>query len=625
MKTHFEWRLAARSLLAAASLAAATVVIAGCGGLSGNGTATTVAVPIAAAKITGRVHGGQQPVSGAVIQLYAVGITGRKSAATPLVTKTVTSGQDGSFSITGDWDCTSNTAVYGDNPLLYITANGGNPGLPGTVDNSAISLIAALGSCSGVNDTTSISLNELTTVAATYALAPFMADATHIGAQGANVVGLANAFKTANLLVDTATGGAPGRSLPVNATVPVSELNSLADILASCVNSTGVDGTCSTLFSAATPNGGTSPTDVTGVILNIVSSPASQVSTLFNLGRALAPFQPALASSPADWTLAVNFTGGGLNAPAGLAVDAAGNLWVANAAGNSVTELSDIGTLLTGSTGYTGSNNIFGAQGIAVDTNGNVWVADTLLSSVVELNVDAGVVKSSSTFTNGGLNGPTGIAIDSRNNLWVANFAGGSVTELNSSGIPVGSSPLTGSAMLVAPSGIAIDGVGNVWVSDNQASDVVEFRNDQVLLSAAGYTDGSMLAPEGVAIDRSERAWIADTGTNAASLLGPNGDSLLSTPLLGGGLSTPSALAVDGQGTVWAANCQTSGSISELTFGQLTPLSPASGLGTFNSPCSIAVDASGSLWTANSGDDSVSEIVGIATPAIVPLAANAGP
>jgi streptogramin lyase len=572
----------------------------------------------------GNVHGGQNPVSGSVIQLYAVGITSLKSTATPLISTIVKSAQDGSFSITGDWNCTSNTAVYGTNPLLYITASGGNPGLGGVTNNSAIEMMAALGPCSSINSSTNIQMNELTTVAAVYALAPFMADFAHIGAQGANPTGLINAFNNASVLVNWGTGTAPGKLLPANATAPVAELNTLADIVATCVNSSGTDGTCSMLFAASTPTNGTAPTDISGILLNIVSNPAHKTGPLMNMVSTDAPFQPSLATAPNDFTVAIKFTGGGLASPAGIAVDAAGDIWVANAAGNSITELSSTGALLTGSAGYTGSNNILGAQSIALDRTGNVWLADTLLSSVVKLTVTAGAIQSSASFTAGGIQGPTSLAIDSQNNVWVANFAGASVTELNSAGTAVGGSPLTAGGTLKAPFDIAIDSAGDAWVSDNLASVVAEFSNSQTLLSGTGYTDGTILAPEGVALDASSRAWIADNGTNAASYLVASAGSA-PTPFTGGGLAMPAAVAVDGNGTIWIANSQTAGSISEIVYGQSTPLSPAAGLAVLNAPSAIAVDLSGNVWTANAGDNSVSEIIGIAAPTIQPLAVTAGP
>jgi len=601
------------------------LAVSGCA-VDGGSMMQPVSVPAVAKTMSGNVHGGQQPIAGAAIQLYAVGITGLKSASTPLLRSAVTTGQDGSFTITGDWDCTSNTATYGTNPLLYITASGGNPGLAQATNNTAAIMMAALGPCDSVGASTFISLDEVTTVGAAFALAPFMSDAAHVGAMGANAVGLTNAFAIANVLVNTTTGLAPGSGLPANVTVPVAELNSVADMLAPCVNSTGVDGSCTPLFAAVT-TGSTPPSDIVAAALNIVANPTAngQPSSLLNLVSGTAPFQPTLATPPNDWTVALNFKGGGLNAPAALALDASGNAWVANSGGNSVTELSVTGALLTGVNGYTGNSNIFGAQGIAIDRAGSVWVADTLLSSVIKLTVSGGAVQGNTSYANSSISGPIALAIDSQNDVWVSNFAGASITELSSSGAVMGSGALSANGSLQAPMGIAIDPLGNVWVADSAAWDMVEFNNNQVLLSGAGYKDGAMVSPQDVALDSNEHAWIADQGSSSVSLLGTFGNSLLTTPLMGGGLSMPVAAAIDGNGTVWIVNNVTAGSVSELRFGQSAPISPAAGLGAMNAPDAIAVDASGNVWTANAGDNSVSEIIGIAAPAVMPLAANAGP
>jgi len=606
------------------SLTTLTIALSGCGMATTSDTKGGGG-PNGQNKLSGRVFGGQQPVVGATIQLYAVGITGPKSAATPLISSLVQSDGAGNFNISDAWNCTSNTAVYGVNPLLYIVASGGNPGLTSGTNNSALRLMAALGPCSGVVTSTGIQINEVTTAASVVALTPFLSDATHIGAQGANPTGLVNAFATANVLANMSTGLSPGAST-ASVTVPVNTIYALADILSACVNSSG-PGTanCDALFSAATTPSGTPPVDTVTAMLNINSYPANHVAALLHVIQPAAPFITTIATPPNDWTVALKFTGGGLAAPTGLALDAGGNAWVANAGGNSITGLSSTGAQLTGTTGYTANQAIYGAQAIAVDKTGNVWVADTLLNSVFQLTVSGGAVQSSAKYTGNGIAGPTGIAIDSQNNVWLANFTGASVTELNSLGQPVGASPLTAGATLKAPAAVAIDAAGNVWVTDNGAADVVEFNTHQALLSGAGYTDNFILAPEGVAIDPSGRAWIADFGANAVSPFSNSGTPLATTPLAGGGLSMPLAIAIDGQGTVWVANGQTGGSISELAYGQSAPLSPPSGLGSLNLPLGIAIDASGSVWTANTGDSTVSKIVGIAAPAPMPLAVVAGP
>jgi sugar lactone lactonase YvrE len=619
-------------LAAFAAFGTLALVLSGCA--TGGGDVATETAPIAVAAqpapvavaakpVSGKVHGGQQPISGATVQLYAVGTTGVQSASTPLIASTVTTAADGSFNITGLWDCTSNTATYGVNPQLYMVATGGNPGLAPNTNNQAIALVAALGPCSNITSSSFIWVNEVTTVAAVYALAPFMADYADVGASGPGAPGLVNAFQTAAALANTTNGTAPGAGLPANATVPLAELNTLADLIAICVNSNGADANCSGLFAAVTASGGSPPPDTVAATLSIAHRPARNATALFNMvfGKA-SPFQPMLINPPSDWSVAMHFTGGGLNAPTGIAIDAGGNAWVANAGGNSVTELSSNGTPLTGSAGYTG-NSIFGAQAVAIDRAGNVWLADTLLSSIVELTVTGGAIHSTTSYTAGGISGPTGIAIDSGNNVWVSNFAGGSVTELNSSGVPVGSSPLTANGTLQSPFSIAIDAAGNVWVADNSAAIVAEFANGQSLLSGTGYTDGGVLAPTGIALDTSGRAWVTNSGANAVSLFAANGSPVATSPITGSGLHTPAAVAISGAGVAWVANYVAAGGISPIASAATGPA--ATSVGSLNTPTGVAIDASGSIWTANTGDNSVSEFIGLAAPVVTPLALTVGP
>jgi len=213
-------------------------------------TIATLTVNAAAAK-TGTVQGGLVAISGSTIQLYAVGTTGDGSASTPLFTGTavVTDGS-GNFSLP---TFTCPTA----GSLVYITANGGNPGLAAGTDNTAISLMSALGACSTVTSAKPIVINELTTVASVFALETYMTSPTAIGSSSANAADLAKDFASVNELVDTTAGTTPGPALPANDSVTATTLNTLSDILAACVETAGGvagDGSaCGNLFTAATP------------------------------------------------------------------------------------------------------------------------------------------------------------------------------------------------------------------------------------------------------------------------------------------------------------------------------------------------------------------------------------
>ncbi len=153
-------------------------------------------------------------VSAATVKLYVAGSTGYGSAATYATgndlfgNNTVATNPTGGFNITGDYACP--TAVS----LVYIVASGGNPGLSGTVNNTASVLVAALGACGNLNSNTFININELTTAAAAFALGQFFTPTfgsgspDTIGAPSSNLIGITNAFATAENLVSTATGTA---------------------------------------------------------------------------------------------------------------------------------------------------------------------------------------------------------------------------------------------------------------------------------------------------------------------------------------------------------------------------------------------------------------------------------
>ncbi len=123
----------ARGPLAALSLCTAAL-FSGCGASSTPGSqAAQSALPA----LAGAVHGGQQPIAGASIYLYAAGATGPGKGASNLLTTPAVTGADGSFSITGTFTCPTSTTQ------VYLLAQGGNPGLVAGTNNTAILEMAA--------------------------------------------------------------------------------------------------------------------------------------------------------------------------------------------------------------------------------------------------------------------------------------------------------------------------------------------------------------------------------------------------------------------------------------------------------------------------------------------------
>jgi len=252
--------------------------------------------------IQGVVHGGQQPVTGADIQLYAVGTSGDASAATSLMTSSVQTDASGNFSLNSKYNCPGSPAN------VYLVSTGGNPGLSAGTNNTAIVMMAALGLCSSLNSSTFVSVDEVTTIGSVAALYPYMTSATNLGSGSSDSAAFGTAFGNVAEYTNTATGTAPGTTLPVGMYASSTEINTLGNIVAPCINSAGgIAGdlsACGNLFNL-TKSGSTAPTSIIGAILNILNNPTQNASSLFDLGGAITPFQPVLSSAPSTWALPI--------------------------------------------------------------------------------------------------------------------------------------------------------------------------------------------------------------------------------------------------------------------------------------------------------------------------------
>jgi hypothetical protein len=411
-----------------------TITIAG---MTGCGTGiSTVPTTLTANALQGTVMGGQQPVAGVTLQLYQAGAGGYGSAAIPLGGTTQTNA-NGNFNL-ASYTCTPGSQVY-------LVGTGGKP--TALLTNNSLGLMAGLGTCGGTYLNGFINMNELTTVATVWALSSFMKGPANIGTSSGNATGLADAFAAINQVVTTANGSLLGPTLPVGATVPTVEINSLGDILEQCINSGGGvagDGSpCGNLFNLAPNSAGTGfPTDTITAMMNIAQSPGRNVKNLNKLRSANPVFAPSLDvnSPPNDWTIAITYTGGGLSAPTSIAADATGAVWITNSGNASVTKLDNTGAPISGTNGFT-AGGFNSPSAIAIDTSGNAWVTSAGNGTLTELN-SAGTVGT--VFHGNGLSTPSSIAIDGAGNLWVANSATNSVSGFTGAGAALSGSPFSG-------------------------------------------------------------------------------------------------------------------------------------------------------------------------------------
>ena len=420
-------------------------------GLSGCGTGVSSSaskpVTVSAAALQGVVMGGQQPVAGVTLQLYQAGTSGYGSAATPLGVPVQTTA-NGNFTFPS-YTCAAGSQVY-------LVGTGGHP--TASLTNNNLAMMVGLGTCGGTYLNNFIDMNELTTVATVWALAPFMTGAANVGTSSTNTAGLADAFAAINQVVTTATGTIPGPTLPAGATLPLAEINTLADLLVQCVNSgggvAGDSSNCGQLFNLAPNSAGTVfPTDTLTAALNIAKSPGRNVASLLALRTGTPQFSPVLNVNfpPTDWTIGITYTGGGLNAPTSIAADATGAVWVTNSGNASVTKLDATGVALSGASGFT-AGGFNSPSAIAIDASGNAWIANSGNNTVTELNSTG---SSGTVYSGNGLSTPQSIAIDGSGNVWVANAGSNVVSAFAGSGSVLSGSPFSG-AGTSAPVSIAV-------------------------------------------------------------------------------------------------------------------------------------------------------------------------
>ena len=615
--------------------------------LPANPNPTAAQVP----PLHGTIHGGQQPLYNSHLYMFQISTAGygqpsisllQGGAGTTTTQDTnsadptyldyyVTTDQYGNFDITNaDYSsCTPGQQVY-----LYSV--GGSPGITNDA-NAGAGLLAVLGDCGNFSSKlpATIQVNEVSTIAAAYALAGFAVDATHIASSNtsAAVTAVANAALTAWSLGSISTGQALA-STPWNQgadSVPQSEINTLADILAACINSTDSSypnqnsSACGTLFSDATANGtpsGTQPTDTATAAINIAHNPGANVGALFGLAYPTDPFQPKLPPTPApnDWTIAITYfytiNNGSSPDTDSVAIDASGNVWVT---GEFQYLLSREGVLseLTGYGSHTADftgNDLNDPIGVAIDLSGNAWVADNSSSEVSVFTSDG-----NSAFSSNGLNSPVNLAVDASGNVWVTNTSN-YVSAFTSSGGVFSSSPFDVSGtsnQYAGPAAVSVDGSNNVWIANVQ-NGVSEFPHTGggPVNFAGGHTNN----PQFSAIDASGNFWIANDESYGLSEFANNGTPVTSmAAYTSSDLSNPYGIEFDGLNHLWATTESRGGGVVEFnTSGsEISPTVYAAGIG---GSTGIAIDGSGNIWLADSaGAGPLVELVGVAAPLLNPL------
>jgi sugar lactone lactonase YvrE len=283
-----------------------------------------------------------------------------------------------------------------------------------------------------------------------------------------------------------------------------------------------------------------------------------------------------------------------------------------------------VSPVVAGQVGAVGSADGVGAnarfrwpRGIAIDIAGNLYVADTGNNTIRKITPDHTVTTLAGLAASpGALDGkgsaarfiaPQGIAVDSMDNVYVAEFVNNTVRKVAPDGVVsllAGSVQVPGSengrgasAHFRNPWALAADKSGNVYVSDNGNLSLRKVTPEGVAITLAD----SFGNPRGVSVDAAGNIYVADLANNSIRKITPANKASTLT----GALSAPENVAVDGRGFVYVTDADGIHRISsdgKLELIPLLPLTEAS-FGPVAHAEAIAVDADGTLYIADSGNN----------------------
>ncbi len=265
-----------------------------------------------------------------------------------------------------------------------------------------------------------------------------------------------------------------------------------------------------------------------------------------------------------------------MNNPWAVAVDGAGNLFIADAGNNRIRKVTADGTITTAA-GDGDTSVLSSPLGVAVDGNGTLYIADSGNNQVEALSADGAF-----SILVGQLKNPSAVAVDGAGDVFVADRGNGRILEVSADGA------VTVAATVADPVAVAVDAAGNLYVSDNSQNALLEIGAQGTATTLWKGKD----APRGVVVDAQGNVYVSDSGGNRVRTIAAGG----------------AAAAIAGTGV---AGFSGDGA--------------AAGAAQLHGPAGLALDAFGDLFVADAGNNRVRKLTPTQSGVITPPADTAPP